>query len=97
MQYSPRTFIEGLFGTFQSRDGEGVRRGWSRVVELTATALMTALAMVHYDLRAVREWARRTGFQSDDVLLGRDPKIKGYEPVPLDETPHGAIDPPLAA
>jgi hypothetical protein len=96
-EYSPRTFIEGLFGTFQSRDGEGVRRGWIRVVGLTATALMTALAMVQYNLRTVRKWARRTGFQSADILLGRDPKIEGYEPVAINETPHGAIDPPLAA
>ena len=58
---------------------------------------MTGLAMVHYNLRTVRKWARRTGFHSDDILLGRDPKIEGYEPVPIDETPHGAIDPPLAA
>ena len=96
-EYSPRTFVEGLFGTFQSRDGEGVRRGWIRVVGLTATTLMTALAMVHYNLRIVRRWARRTGFQNDDILLAADPKIAGYEAVPIDETPHGAIDPPVAA
>lgn len=96
-EYNPRTFIEGFFGTFQSRDGEGVRRGWIRVVGLTATALMTAMAMVHHNLRIVRKWASRTGFESADLLLARDPKIEGYEPVPVDETPHGAIDPPLAA
>ena len=96
-KYSSRTFVEGFFGNFQSRDGEGVRRGWIRVVGLTTTALMTALAMVHYNLRIVRKWARKTNFQSDDILLQRDPKIEGYEVVPVDESPHGAIDPPLAA
>ena len=68
-----------------------------KLSRLTATALMTALAMVHYNLRIVRKWARSTGFHSDDILLGRDPKVEGYEAVPIDETPHGAIDPPRAA
>jgi hypothetical protein len=84
-------------GTFQSRDGEGVRRGWIRLVGLTATALMTALAMVHCNLRIMRRWAARTGYHSDDTLLQPDPRIEGYEAVPVSETPHGAIDPPLAA
>lgn len=96
-KYSSRTFVEGFFGNFQSRDGECVRRGWIRVVGLTATALMTALAVVHYNLRIVRKWARKNNFQSDDILLQRDPKIEGYEVVAVDESPHGAIDPPLAA
>ena len=96
-KYSCRTFIEGFFGAFQSRDGEAVRRGWIRVVGITATALMTALAMVQYNLRIVRKWARKNNFQSDDILLQRDPRIEGYEVVPIDESPHGAIDPPVAA
>jgi len=96
-KYSCRTFVEGFFGAFQSRDGEGVRRGWIRVVGLTAIALMTALAMVHYNLRIVRKWAQKNDYQSDDILLQRDPKIEGHEVVPVDESPHGAIDPPLAA
>jgi hypothetical protein len=63
-KYSCRTFIEGFFGTFQSRDGEGARRGWIRVVGITAIAVMTALAMVHDNLRIVRKWAQKNNFQS---------------------------------
>lgn len=96
-KYSCRTFIEGFFGTFQSRDGEGARRGWIRVVGITAIAVMTALAMVHDNLRIVRKWAQKNDFQGDDMLLQRDQQIEGYEVVPIDESPHGAIDPPVAA
>jgi hypothetical protein len=96
-KYSCRTSIEGFFGVFQSRDCEGVRRGWIRVVGLTAIALMTALAMVQYNLRTMRVWAQKNHYQGDDILLQPDPKTEGYEAVPVDESPHGAIDPPLAA
>lgn len=72
-------------------------RGWIRLVGLVATALMTAFAIVHYNLRAVRKWAKRTGFQSDDLLLQRDGAIVGYEEVPMEDTPIGAMDPPAAA
>lgn len=58
---------------------------------------MTAFAIVHYNLRAVRKWAKRTGFQSDDILLSRDPAIAGYEEIPLDEAPPAALSPPAAA
>lgn len=95
--YTPRTAIEGIFGNFKSRDGEGAQRGWIRLVGLVATALMTAFAIVHYNLRAVRKWAKRTGFQSDDILLHRDGEIAGYEEVPIAETPLGAMDPPATA
>lgn len=95
--YSRRTAIEGVFGNIKARDGEGVERGWIRVVGLVATAIMTAFAIVHYNLRIVRQWAARTGFQSDDILLGHDPKIAGYEEVPVDDDPPGVLDPPAAA
>ncbi|HEX5331962.1 MAG TPA: hypothetical protein VFW79_04895, partial [Cellulomonas sp.] len=96
-KYVRRTSIEGFFGVFQSRDAEGVRRGWIRVVGLTAIALMTALAMVQYNLRTMRVWAQKNHYQGHDILLQPDPKTEGYEAVPVDESPHGAIDPPLAA
>lgn len=46
--YSRRTAIEGVFGNMKARDGEGVQRGWIRVVGLAATAIMTTFAIVHY-------------------------------------------------
>ena len=82
----------------KARDGEGVQRGWTRVVGLTATAIMTAFAIVHDNLRMVRTWARRTGFQSDDILLSRDRAIAGYEEIPLDDDePPAALSPPTTA
>lgn len=95
--YTRRTAIESIFGNLKARDGEGLQRGWIRVVGLAPTALMTALAIVHYNLRTVRKWAKRTGFVSDDILLQRDMPIAGYEEVPLEDTPIGALDPPSAA
>ncbi|HEX7805949.1 MAG TPA: hypothetical protein VF413_07290 [Cellulomonas sp.] len=58
---------------------------------------MTALAMVQYNLRTMRVWARNNHFQGDDILLQPDPKTEGYEAVPVDESPHGAIDPSVRA
>lgn len=95
--YGRRTAIESIFGNLKARDGEGMQRGWIRVVGLAPTAIMTAFAIVHYNLRAVRKWAKRTGFQSDDILLARDPDIAGYEEIPLDEAPPAALSPPAAA
>ncbi|MBD7917476.1 hypothetical protein H9657_04175 [Cellulomonas sp. Sa3CUA2] len=82
----------------KARDGEGVQRGWIRLVGLAATAIMTAFAIVHYNLRAARKWAKRTGFQGDDILLARDRAIAGYEEIPLDDDePPAALSPPTAA
>jgi len=82
----------------KARDGEGVQRGWIRVVGLAATAIMTTFAIVHFNLRMVRKWAERTGFQSDDILLARDRAIAGYEEIPLDDDePPAALSPPTAA
>jgi len=76
-------------------DGEGVQRGWIRLLGLTATAMTTAFAIVHYNLRMVRKWATRTGFQSDDILLARDRAIAGYRETPLDrDEPPAALSPP---
>lgn len=95
--YTRRTAIESIFGNLKARDGEGLQRGWIRVVGLARTALMAALAIVHYNLRTVRKWAKRTGFVSNDILLQRDTPIAGYEEAPLEDTPTGALDPPAAA
>ena len=72
--------------------------GWIRLAGLAATAIMTAFAIVHHNLRMVRTWARRIGFQSDDILLSRDRAIAGYEEIPLDDDePPAALSPPAAA
>jgi len=44
--------------------------------------LVLPASVVHFNLRMVRKWAKRTGFQSDDVLLARDRAIAGYEEIP---------------
>lgn len=95
--YTRRTDIESVFGNLKAREGEGLQRGWIRVVGLVATALMTALAIVHYNLRLLRKWAERTGYTNDDVLLQADDDIVGYEEVPTERPPAGALDPPAAA
>jgi hypothetical protein len=57
---------------------------------------MAALALVHFKLRTIRKWAERTGFDNGDILLGLKPRNTAGTPG-VDETPNGAIDPPVAA
>ncbi|HEY3546475.1 MAG TPA: hypothetical protein VGK17_10325 [Propionicimonas sp.] len=63
---------------------------------IAPTALMAALALVHFKLRTIRKWAERTGFDNGDILLGLKPRNTAGTPG-VDETPNGAIDPPVAA
>lgn len=55
--YSRRTAIDSVFGNMKARDGEGVQRGWIRLVGLVPTAIMTAFAIVHVKLRIARKWS----------------------------------------
>ncbi|GIG41937.1 hypothetical protein Cph01nite_36990 [Cellulomonas phragmiteti] len=60
--------------------------------------LVLPASVVHFNLRMVRKWAKRIGFQSDDILLARDRAIAGYEEIPLDDDePPAALSPPTAA
>ncbi len=60
--------------------------------------LVLPASVVHFNLRMVRTWAERIGFQSDDMLLARDRAIAGYEEIPLDDDePPAALSPPAAA
>jgi hypothetical protein len=69
------------------------------VVGLTATGLMVAFAVMHYNLRILRKWAEDNGRTGDDELLALDPVIFGYETVRLDASvfPERPTGPPLAA
>jgi hypothetical protein len=74
-----------------------VPRRWTGRLRRTALARAIRGSNSIEGYRIVRKWARKNNFQGDDILLQRDPQIEGYEVVPIDESPHGAIDPPVAA
>lgn len=93
--YSPRTIIEGVFGSIKTRENEFVRRGWIRLVGIVPTTLMAAFAVVHYNLRTARAWAAKNDFHSDDILLAPDPEDDDETTDTTDL--NGAIGPPQAA
>lgn len=97
--YTQRGAVEGGYGNLKTLAGEGLKRGWIRLVGLTATGLMVAFAVMHYNLRILRKWAADNGRTGDDELLALDPVIFGYETVRLDANvfPERPTGPPLAA
>ena len=96
--YTQRGAVEGGYGNLKTLAGEGIKRGWIRVVGLTATGLMVAFAVMHYNLRILRKWAAENGRMGDDILLAPEPKIFGYQTVPLDaDVSPAQTGPPLAA
>ncbi|MDM8085941.1 hypothetical protein QUV83_14290 [Cellulomonas cellasea] len=95
-QWNRRNSVESGYGNLKTLDGEGVQRGWIRVVGLVAVGLMTTFAVIHYNLRMLRKWAATTGYTGDDIVLGPEPDVVGYEPVELHAL-QGAVEPPLAA
>lgn len=78
-------------------DGEGVRRGWIRVVGIVPSLLMATFAIVRCNLRTLLKGARHTGFDNGDPRLGHLRTRTTTSVGAIDETPHGAIDPPIAA
>ncbi|EYR62987.1 hypothetical protein N866_03850 [Actinotalea ferrariae CF5-4] len=94
--YALRSAVEGAFGRIQAKDsdGERVQRGWTRIVGLVPSALLLASVLVHHNLRIVRRWAKRTGFQSTDVLLAPDEDLMPELTVP---GLLGSTAPPIAA
>ncbi|KRD43891.1 hypothetical protein ASE38_06785 [Cellulomonas sp. Root930] len=95
-EWNRRNSVESGYGNLKTLDGEGLKRGWIRVVGLTAVGLMSTFAIVHYNLRMLRKWARTTGYTGDDIVLRPSPEILGYERIELPE--HlAAVEPPIAA
>lgn len=82
--------------SLKTLDGEGVQRGWIRVVGIAAVGLMATFAIVHYNLRMLRKRARTTGYAGDDIILSPAPEVLGYEPVEFLAN-EAAIEPPEAA
>ncbi|HCX84661.1 MAG TPA: hypothetical protein DHV14_05905 [Micrococcales bacterium] len=95
-EWNPRNAVESGYGNLKTLDGEGLKRGWIRVVGLTAVGLMSTFAIIHYNLRMLRKWARTTGYTGDDILLRPIPEILGYERVELRDH-QAAVEPPRAA
>lgn len=69
--YSRRTAVEGVFGALKSRTGQGMSRGWTRVVGITATALMTTMAVVQHNIQMIRSWTTKQ--KLDDATLYAQP------------------------
>ena len=65
--YARRTAIEGIFGNLKQSTGENITRGRFRVRGIAANALVTTLAMVHYNLRMINNWALEHNVDADDV------------------------------
>lgn len=95
-EWNRRNAVESGYGNLKTLDGEGVQRGWIRVVGLAAVGLMATFAIVHYNLRMLRKWARTTGYAGDDIILSPAPEVFGYEPVEFLAN-GSAIEPPEAA
>lgn len=70
--YSRRSSVEGAFGGLKARSGQGMTRGWTRVMGITATALMTAAAIVQYNIQAIRSWATKNAID-DGALYDAEP------------------------
>jgi len=65
--YSQRSSVEGIFGNLKSRTGQGVTRGWTRVIDIAANSLMVAAALVQRNIQAVRSRAHKQ--KIDDATL----------------------------
>ena len=56
-----------IFGNLKQSTGENIARGRFRVRGIVANALVTTLAMVHYNLRMINNWALEHNVDADDV------------------------------
>ena len=96
--YARRTHVEGFFGNLKNPDTGNVRRGWTRVVGLVKTSLLTACAIAATNMRLLRAWSRRTG-DITDPLCAPDPEDHGFEELSPDVIAGGTgnTSPPTAA
>lgn len=96
--YARRTHVEGFFGNLKNRDSGNIRRGWTRVVGLVKTSIMTACAIAAINIRLLRTWSARTG-DITDPLCAPDPEDHGFEELQPDLIASGTgnTSPPTAA
>lgn len=96
--YARRTHVEGYFGNLKNPDTGNVRRGWTRVVGLVKTSLLTACAIAATNMRLLRAWSARTG-DITDPLCAPDPEDHGFEELQPDVIASGTgnTSPPTAA
>ena len=97
--FAQRGAVESGYGNIKAFYGESFRRGWIRLAGLTATGLMLAFAIMHYNLRMLRSWAAKNDRTDDHETLTPDPEVIGYEPVSIDAALElaDAARPPTAA
>lgn len=96
-EFTQRPRIEGVYGVLESKDAQGVQRGWIRLVGIVRTDLMAIFAKMNYNLRTARGWMKKHDFISADPVFTIKPKEPTGSSRNIDETPVGAIDPPVAA
>ena len=96
--YSRRTHVEGYFGNLKNADTGIAGRGWTRVVGLVKTSIMTACALAATNIRLLRTWSARTG-DVTDPLCAPDPEDHGFEELRPDLIASGTgnTSPPTAA
>ena len=65
--YGRRAHVESIFGNLRNPSTQNTPRGFCRVMGLINTTLMLAFEVMAANLRLVREWAKRTGENSDPL------------------------------
>ena len=78
--YGRRAHVESIFGNLRNPSTQNIRRGFCRVMGLIKTTLMLAFEVMAANLRLVREWAKRTG-ENSDPLHEPFPEDFGFEEI----------------
>ena len=78
--YGRRAHVESIFGNLRNPSTQNIRRGFCRVMGLIKTTLMLAFEVMAANLRLVREWAKRTG-ENSDPLHEPFPEDHGFEEI----------------
>ncbi len=78
--YGRRAHVESIFGNLRNPSTQNIRRGFCRVMGLIKTTLMLAVEVMAANLRLVREWAKRTG-ENSDPLHEPFPEDHGFEEI----------------
>ena len=80
VSYGRRAHVESIFGNLRNPSTQNIRRGFCRVMGLIKTTLMLAVEVMAANLRLVREWAARTG-ENSDPLHEPFPEDFGFEEI----------------
>ena len=81
--YGRRAHVESIFGNLRNPSTQNIRRGFCRVMGLIKTTLMLAFEVMAANLRLVREWAKRTG-ENSDPLHEPFPEDFGFEEIDVE-------------